>query len=47
LVHGRFTGEEINARVKELADRNAAIRKHYETPISLTPQEKSSTPSPA
>lgn len=34
-----LTREELNARVKELADRNAAIRKHYETPISLTPQE--------
>jgi len=35
-----LTQEELNARVKELADRNAAIRKHYETPISLTPDEK-------
>ena len=35
-----LTREELNARVKGLADRNAAIRKHYETPISLTPDER-------
>ena len=35
-----LTQEELNARVKELADRNSSIRKHYETPISLTPDEK-------
>jgi len=35
-----LTQEELNVKVKELADRNAAIRKHFETPISLTPSEK-------
>lgn len=35
-----LTADELNARVRELADRNAAIRQHYETPVSLNKKEE-------
>ena len=40
---GRVSGEELDARVKELADRNAGHRAHFERKISEPPKENHDT----